>query len=335
LAICITARKRAEEELAKSEERFKTSLLQAPVPIMLYDDREDIVAVSQCWLDETGYSREELRRIEDWTTRAHRERSHEMLENIRQLISMGRETRRIDVTVHTKDRRERSWNIVAAPLGTLSDGRHLFIDVGQDTTERKVHEEHVRLLMREAYHRIKNLLGLVQAIARQSMSLGDEEFVGRFTERIEALAANQDLLVQSQWHGAFLHDLVRAQLAHFADLVGSRIVMFGPKLLLNAGAAQAIGLAIHELATNAGKYGSLSTDAGRIDVGWRVGGDLFEMSWVERNGPPVRPPERRGFGSTVSESMVKQALGGEVHLDYAPPGLEWHLSCPRGNVLEP
>lgn len=301
---------------------------------MLYDDREDIVAVSQSWLDETGYSREELRRIEDWTTRAYGERSHERLAHIRGHISTKRGTRRIEVTVCTKDRGERLWNIVAAPLGVLSDGRYLFIIVGQDTTERKLHEEQVHLLMREANHRVKNLLGLVQVIARQTAAGSPEDFIGRFTERIQALAANQDLLVRHRWLRIDLKDLVEGQLAHFADLIGTRIILCGPKLHLNAASAQTIGLALHELATNAGKYGALSTDAGRVDVSWHLGDDTFVMSWIERNGPPVRPPEHRGFGSTVTESMVKQTLAGDVHLNYAPSGLEWRLTCNAADALE-
>jgi PAS domain S-box-containing protein len=331
----ISARKHAEEELRKSEERFRSSVLHSPVPILLFDDREDVVAVSQSWLDETGYSKEELRRIEDWTIRAHSERSDEALESIRQLISTERETLRIEVKVRTKDRGERLWNVVAAALGTLSDGRHLFISVAQDTTERKAHEERVQLLMREAYHRIKNLLGLVQAIARQSAGHGADEFIGRFTERIEALAANQDLLVQNQWHGALLGDLVRAQLAHFADLIGSRIAVHGPKLRLNASGAQAIGLALHELTTNAEKYGALSTDTGHVDVSWRFHDENIAMSWIERGGPPVQPPDHRGFGTTVVDAMVKQAVDGEVRLNYPPSGVEWHLTCSAANALEP
>jgi len=109
----------------------------------------------------------------------------------------------------------------------------------------------------------------------------------------------------------------------------------GPMLRLNAAAAQAIGLALHELATNAGKYGALSVDAGRVDVRWRLEGDSFVMSWIESSGPPVSPPERRGFGSTVVDSMVKHTVGGEVQLDYAPSGLMWRLNCPAANALEP
>jgi two-component sensor histidine kinase len=127
---------------------------------------------------------------------------------------------------------------------------------------------------------------------------------------------------------------VRAQLAHFADLVGSRIEIQGQKLRLNAAAAQAIGLALHELATNAGKYGALSTDRGRVDVCWETDSDTLTMSWTERDGPPVSPPERRGFGSTVIDSMAKATVGGEVELDYAPSGLVWRLACPAANGLE-
>jgi two-component sensor histidine kinase len=188
--------------------------------------------------------------------------------------------------------------------------------------------------MREVNHRAKNMLSLVQAIARQTAAREPEDFIGCFTERIQALAANQDLLIRNEWQGVDVEDLVRAQLAHFADLVGSRIAVHGPKLHLNAAAAQAIGLALHELATNAGKYGALSVDAGRVDVGWQFEGGTFAMSWTERNGPPVSPPERRGFGSTVIISMAKRTVDGEVELDYAPSGLTWHLRCRAANALE-
>src|SRR5262249_22513660 len=163
----------------------------------------------------------------------------------------------------------------------------------------------------------------VQAIARQTAARAPEDFIDRFTERIQALAANHDLLVRNDWRGVDIEELARAQLAHFADLVGTRIVVRGPKLRLNAAAAQAIGLVLHELATNAGKYGALSTDCGLVDVRWRLEGGLFTMRWAERNGPPASPPQRPGFGTTVITSMAERTIGGEVHLDYAPAGVTW------------
>jgi PAS domain S-box-containing protein len=216
-----------------------------------------------------------------------------------------------------------------------SDGSFDYlVSMIEDISARKRAEEQVHLLMREANHRARNLLGLVQVIARQTAAGNPEDFARRFGDRIQALAANQELLGRNQHQGADLEDLVRTHLAHFADLVGSRITAVGPNLRLNAAAAQAIGLALHELATNAGKYGALSADMGRVDVGWTMTDDTFTMSWTERNGPPVRPPERKGFGSTVIDSMARRALGGEVQLDYAPSGLGWRLTCPAANALK-
>jgi PAS domain S-box-containing protein len=206
--------------------------------------------------------------------------------------------------------------------------------IAQDITERKRSEEREHLLMREVNHRAKNMLSVVDAIARQTATRDPEHFVDRFSERIQALSANQDLLIRNAWHGVEVEDLVRAQLAPFADLVGSRIALFGPKLRLNAAAAQAIGLALHELSTNAGKYGGLSTNRGRVDVSWDVADDTFTMGWIEREGPPVSAPQRRGFGTTVMEAMAERSLGGAVDLDYPPSGLTWRLTCPAGNALE-
>src|SRR5262245_66380174 len=123
--------------------------------------------------------------------------------------------------------------------------------------------------MREINHRAKNMLSVVDAIAHQTASRSPEDFIDRFSERIQALSANQDLLIKSAWHGVEIEDLVCAQVAPFADLLGSRIVVCGPKLRFNAASAQAVGLALHELTTNAGKYGALSKDKGSVEISWR------------------------------------------------------------------
>ncbi len=237
-----------------------------------------------------------------------------------------------ELTHTTRDGRE--LLVESSHVRVFYDGHMHALETNRDITARKHAEEQIHLLMREVNHRSKNMLSLVQAIARQTTAREPEDFIGHFTERIQALAANQDLIIRNEWRGIDVEDLVRTQLAHFADLVGSRIAMHGAKLHLTAAAAQAIGLALHELATNAGKYGALSTDAGRIDIGWQLDGDIFTMSWTERGGPPVQSPERRGFGSTVIESMVKRSLNGEVQLDYAQSGLEWRLTCQATKALE-
>jgi two-component sensor histidine kinase len=189
--------------------------------------------------------------------------------------------------------------------------------------------------MREINHRAKNMLSVVDSIAHQTAAKNPEDFVERFSERIQALSANQDLLVRNEWNGVEIEDLVRAQLAHFVDLIGSRIAVHGPKLRLNPASAQAIGLALHELATNAGKYGALSMDTGHVDISWGTDGDTFTMSWTERDGPPVSAPKRRGFGTIVMEAMTERSVDGTVDLDHAPSGVTWRLTCAAANALEP
>jgi two-component sensor histidine kinase len=188
--------------------------------------------------------------------------------------------------------------------------------------------------MREVNHRAKNMLSVVDAIARQTATQNPKDFIEHFSERIQALSANQDLLVRNEWNGVEIEDLVHAQLAHFVSLIGSRIAAHGPKLRLNAASAQAIGLALHELATNAGKYGALSTDKGHVDIFWETTDDTLTMSWTELDGPPVSVPQRRGFGTIVMEAMTERSMDGVVDLDYAPSGLTWRLTCPAANALE-
>jgi PAS domain S-box-containing protein len=221
--------------------------------------------------------------------------------------------------------------------------RHAVSMVGtaQDITQRKLRDEErnqqmekERLLMREVNHRAKNMLSVVDAIAHQTATKNPEDFIERFSDRIKALSANQDLLVHNEWQGVEIEELVRAQCAHFADLIGSRKLLAGPRLRLKALAAQAIGLALHELSTNAGKYGALSTDTGRVDIRWGIEGETFTISWTERDGPPVSPPQRRGFGTVVMKEMTERSLDGRVELDYATTGVTWRLTCPAANAVE-
>jgi two-component sensor histidine kinase len=203
-----------------------------------------------------------------------------------------------------------------------------------DITERKEREEKEHLLVREVNHRARNMLSVVDSIAHQTVANSPEDYVERVSERIRALAAHQDLLVRSEWHGVEIGDLARTQLSHFADLIGVRIAMQGAKLWLNPASAQAIGLALHELATNAAKHGALSTGTGRVDVGWGTDGDTLTISWTERDGPPVSWPKWRGFGSTVMTTMAERTVHGKVDLDYAPSGVTWRLTCPAARALE-
>lgn len=203
-----------------------------------------------------------------------------------------------------------------------------------DTLEQRVSErtEHIRQLLKEMDHRSKNILNVVQAIARQTAIASPGEFVPRFSERIQTLAASHDLLVKSRWQGVDMSDLIRAQLGHFSDLLDKRIKLDGPPLRLSVAAAQTFGMILHELATNAAKYGALSNDTGRVEIRWDVNGE-FTLGWTESGGPNVAPPDRRGFGSTVVKAMAESSLDGDVDLDFAPAGLRWRVVCPASKVL--
>ena len=232
----------------------------------------------------------------------------------------------IDVSVTVSPIRDRSGAIVGASK------------IVRDITDRKRQEEKIRMLMREVNHRAKNMLSLVQAIARQSAATERKDFLRRFEDRVRALAASQDLLVKNDWKGADLEQLLRSQLAHFADFIDTRIKLAGPPLMLSAAAAQALGMAFHELATNAGKYGALSNGQGRVHVQWDVqdapSEETFVISWSESGGPPVRVPKKRGFGSTVTCRLAERSLDASVELRYERTGLHWQLRCPANNLVE-
>lgn len=200
--------------------------------------------------------------------------------------------------------------------------------VAIDVTERKATEEQRLLVTQEVAHRSKNLLALVQAVARQAALPADQPFVERLEARLRALSVNQDVLLLGEREDVDLETLVRRQLGHFQSLLDLRIVLNGPVIRLGEAVAQTLGLVIHELATNAGKYGSLSAREGRIGIEWRIEGEHLVLSWQEAGGPPVAAPSRKGFGSLVVERMVRQSLEADVRLDYAPEGFSWRLRCP-------
>lgn len=209
-----------------------------------------------------------------------------------------------------------------------------------DVTERREREAHLQYVMRELTHRSKNLLAVIQGMARQTggsaVSLND--FQTRFAARLQGMAASHDLLVSEDWRGAFLKEIVQAQVMQLKDLGGARITAIGPNVLLKPEAAQNIGLALHELSTNAAKFGAFANAGGRVSISWSVdmGSDgtfRLKLVWQESGGPPVAAPGRGGFGSNLIERLVARALDGEVKLTYLPDGLVWILVVPASWIV--
>ena len=214
---------------------------------------------------------------------------------------------------------------------------HRLVSIVADVTERKAAEDHAQFLMHELSHRSKNLLAVIQSISRRTARTAPtiEEFESRFGRRLQGLAASHDVLVRNSWQGAPLADLMRQQLVPFVDIQGSRIELIGPDIVVTAEATQAIGLAIHELATNAVKYGALSVPAGRIMISWKFDSETHKLllKWVEQGGPSVIPPSRNGFGYLVIHEMIERSLNATVSLEFATQGLEWTVSMPATNLV--
>jgi PAS domain S-box-containing protein len=227
--------------------------------------------------------------------------------------------------------------INAAPIQDEDDRTVAISVVFRDIGQSKRGEEKFALLMHEVEHRSKNVLATVQAIAKLTKAGSRDEFVELFVERLMALAANHSLLIANQWRGARIAEVVRAQLAHFGERDAGQLTIEGRDCILSSNSAQALGMTLHELATNAAKYGALSNDAGRVSLSWRLAGEgadqSFAMSWMETGGPPVVPPARSGFGSLVIGRMIEAATRGKVKLEYAPTGFIWRIECPADSIL--
>jgi len=211
--------------------------------------------------------------------------------------------------------------------------------IARDITARKQAQLAQTLLLRELNHRTKNLLAVADAIVRQtSKSSPPEELVERISRRLHALSVSQDLMIDSEWRGADITNIIQWQLASILDDHASRITLSGPLCTLNPRTAQALGLAIFELATNALKFGSLSAQAGTVQIVWSVGENggqrEFHMSWQELGGPSVVPPNHSGFGSTIIERMIARSLLGSAKVTYAPAGLIWELVAPESALIE-
>jgi two-component sensor histidine kinase len=216
------------------------------------------------------------------------------------------------------------------------EGRRHITGVNVDITLRKKQEDNLRFIMDELSHRTKNLLSVVQAMASQTARYSESysDFEERFLGRIRALSQSHDLLVSQNWSGAPLLDLIFAQLMPFVE-DQARIQTTGPSISLRAQAAQSLGIILHELATNASKYGALSVPAGKIMIQWDFVPKSVRLSWRERGGPTVKSPTHFGFGRTIIERMAGDMFGGTAKLELLPTGVYWSASIPRSLIVKP
>lgn len=225
------------------------------------------------------------------------------------------------------------WSVSVSPILGREGRVDRVLSVSRDHTSLEAARAQQRLLNGELNHRLKNILTMVQSIASQTLRDADslKDAAAAFSSRLASLGHAADILTATSWHAADLHDVIHAGLAAI-DGKQDRISVDGPTVTLNASAALATTLALHELATNAIKYGALSNDEGTVLLDWTVTGAgnerQFTLRWKEKDGPEVAPPSKRGFGSRLIERSLQSYFRGNARLSYPPDGLEFRLVAP-------
>jgi len=265
-------------------------------------------------------------------TRVHPDDWHNLQIGFEQMAKDGH-AHQLEFRVLRPDGQVR-WCVGSAAATVNDDGRVARVSgVTFDITDRKEAEERQTLLAREVDHRAKNALALVQSILRLTRAKTLPAYVTSVEGRIKALSRAHAILSQSRWHGADLHGLVDEELAPYRVGHAGRIKTSGPEILLQPGSAQTLALALHELATNAAKYGALSSESGQLTLGWTLKDSKLGLDWSESGGPITKPPSAEGFGTRIITASIERQLFGHVAFDWRPEGLRCMISVPLCNTM--
>jgi PAS domain S-box-containing protein len=327
-------RARAEARLRSSEARFRALFEQTPLLVHIFDPSGRTVMVNPALLSTYGMPAEAAM-------------AYNVLEDPQPFTSGARaqleraffdgEVMRTPPLRHDSAReagaRRLPWiESVGFPIKDEAGRIQEVVLLSQDVTERVESEERERLLTREVDHRAKNMLAVVQAVVELTRAEDIAAFKAAVAGRIRSLSRAHSLLAAARWEGVEIGQLAADELAAFDRPGRDCVRLDGPRLMLRPAAAQALGLVLHELATNAAKYGALSASVGTVDLTWREREGQFELCWRESGGPPVEPPKRRGFGSMLIRQSVERQLGGVLQLDWRPEGLSARLVLPADQI---
>ncbi|MEN3971206.1 PAS domain S-box protein [Sphingomicrobium sp. XHP0235] len=328
----------SERDAAETEERFRALADNIPQLAWMADRDGSIFWYNQRWYDFTGTTFDEM---EGWGWQKVHHPDH--IDAVRERFKAA-----IDVQEAWEDtfplrgaNGDYRWFLSRAlPVRDEKGDVKLYFGTNTDVTQQREHEEQIEVLMREVNHRAKNMLAVLQSIVHRTAKDVDPAFVTSLERRIAALASNQDLLIKRGWRGASVRDVLDFQLDFISEVYGDRIEYDGPRtaLILRPVAAEALGLVIHELATNAIKYGSLSQGGGSVCIRWKVlddeGAPRLLVEWSERDGPPVREPLETGFGTILTQRNPASVMNAKVRASYRTEGFHWCMEAPLESIQD-
>jgi PAS domain S-box-containing protein len=326
LAAALDQLQRSEAELRESEARFRNMADHAPVMIWITEPRGSRSFLSQSWYDFTGKTPGSGLGF-GWLEAMHAD-DRASAERTFHAANAKREAFRLEYRLRRHDGAYR-WAINAATPRFGETGEFLgYIGSIIDITDRKQAEETQQLLVGELNHRVKNTLASVQAIVQHTLrqTRDPQEFATSFVGRIQSMARVHSMLSAATWQGADLRGLIRDQLLN-GPVDETRIRASGPPVHLQPHMALHTALMLHELGTNANKYGALSAPSGWVTVGWTVEDGWLHLRWEERGGPAVSAPTKRGFGTSLIEQSAK-GEGGSTHMSVAEEGITWKVKLP-------
>ena len=334
----ITEQALIRQDLEDSELRFRALADNIPQLAWMARPDGDVFWYNQRWYDYTGTDFAEMQGW-GWDKVHHPDHLGRVTAKWKAELARG-EDWEDTFPLRGADGDYRWFLSRAQPIRNSAGEVTMWFGTNTDITQQREHEEQIELLMGEVSHRSKNMLAIVQSILHRTARDVAPEFVAGFEKRIAALAANQDMLIHRGWSGASMSEIVHSQLASVRDLLDHRVKCDGPgDLVIRPRAAEALGLAIHELVTNAVKYGALSNPVGQVALSWsedRSGAEpMFRAEWRESGGPAVVRPSHSGFGTVLIDRNVRAALGGKVKLDFDPAGLVWTVEAPLARVVTP
>jgi PAS domain S-box-containing protein len=325
----LTTVRKSSREVGDAKRRLEGIVDSAMDAIITIDERNNIVLFNPAAENMFGVARGEAigEPISRFIPQRFRAGHDEHIERFRRTGVTGRSMGALGAISGLRADNE-EFPIEASISQVDIGGERLATVILRDITERRANEEARLMLAREVDHRAKNALAVVQALVALTTAPTTEAFVAAIRGRIAALARAHSLLAQNRWKGGDLSDIVREEAAAYGK--PGQIHISGPDLALGPDAVQPISLILHELATNAVKYGALSQPEGRVDLSWEIDAEgKLIIQWAESGGPPVVEPSTRGFGSTLITTMGAKQLGGEISMDWRGGGIVVHAALPK------